>query len=43
MTPPPPAPKVGPEAGVQAAAAAFTGAADLSSARGFTREVPGHT
>ena len=39
----PPAPPAGWLAGMQAAAAAFTGEMDLSAAGRFTREEPGHT
>jgi DNA-binding IclR family transcriptional regulator len=39
----PPAPPAGWLAGMQAAAAAFTGEMDLAAAGRFTREVPGHT
>jgi DNA-binding IclR family transcriptional regulator len=39
----PPAPPAGWLAGMQAAAAAFTGELDLAAAGRFIREVPGHT
>jgi hypothetical protein len=39
----PPAPPPVWLAGMQAAAAAFTGEVDLPAAGRFTREVPGHT